>query len=286
MLVIADLIVRRGPEGWTHGTGQHAHAYAGAAVNRDDSRPGSTSTRARRAAPLIGRWRVNRYLPVMGDAPSLIIPSEIPWDRLTSQSLEELLFWLCVELGGKDVQWRTGMGGPSADGGRDIEATFPALGDDGEVQAHRWWIQAKGRSSTVEPMAVKEAATTAIGFAEVEVVVVATNAGFSNPTRDWVREFNQTHARPTVVLWPRARLEELLVKNPSALLRASRRRRCRPRAWPRPSSGGSRLSLGSPPRARSAWSGATGTSSRSVLWRDWPWRRESRSMEASRNTRG
>ena len=50
---------------------------------------------------------------------------------------------------------------------------------------------------------------------------IATNSAFSNPTRDWVAEFNRGHERPAAVLWQRSDLEQMLVANPSALLRVA-----------------------------------------------------------------
>jgi len=150
----------------------------------------------------------------------LVVPSEIPWSSLTGQALEELLFWLCHDLGAQDVHWRTGAGGASADGSRDVEATFHEVAD-GVLNRRHWWLQAKGRSGTVEPMAVKETVITAAGDSEVDCVVVATNSGFSNPTRDWVRQFQRGHTRPDVLLWDRNDLERMLVDHPSVVVRVA-----------------------------------------------------------------
>lgn len=151
----------------------------------------------------------------------IVVPSEIPWEAMTGQKLEELLFWLCDAQGAVDVQWRTGAGGPSADGGRDVEATFHVVGEDGEMQPAHWWIQAKGRSRTLEPMAVKEPVITAAGSADVDVIVVATNSAFSNPTRDWVTEWARGHQRPKVLLWDRHALERMVVSHPSVIARVA-----------------------------------------------------------------
>jgi hypothetical protein len=155
----------------------------------------------------------------MPDEASLVTASEIPWREISGQELEEFLYWLCEDLGAKDVVWRTGAAGPSADGGRDIEALFHVADADGTLQPRRWWLQAKGRASTVEAMAVKEAVITAAGHAAVDTVVIATNAGFSNPTRDWVTEFGRGHERPEILLWDRHALEPMAVKHPSVVLR-------------------------------------------------------------------
>ena len=78
---------------------------------------------------------------------------------------------------------------------------------DGELEAQRWWVQAKGRTSTVPPQTVREAIVDVQAYVEVDVLVIATNSRFSNDTRDWVAEFQATHPRPVIRLWDRDALE-------------------------------------------------------------------------------
>jgi hypothetical protein len=86
----------------------------------------------------------------------------IPWPSIRGVVLEELLYGLLDEMGAKELAWRTGgVGGGAADGGRDIEATFFQATPDGEVDTQSWWIEAKGRTGTVEPDAVKAAVINA-----------------------------------------------------------------------------------------------------------------------------
>lgn len=150
----------------------------------------------------------------------LILPSEIPWADIKGSSLEELLYWLFESMGAKELEWRIGgKGAGTSDQGRDLELVFFTPSPDGTLSKQVWWVEAKGRSGTVEPSAVRDAVLNAAGKADVEVLVVATNSNFSNPTRDWVKEWQRTNRRPVVKLWERTELENLCSKNPLAVVR-------------------------------------------------------------------
>lgn len=150
----------------------------------------------------------------------LPIPTDIPFDSLSGVDLEECLYWLAVAMGGKEVEWRRGsVGAGASDRGRDIEATFFVPAPDGEMLRQKWWIEAKGRTATVEPSAVREAVNNSQARSDVDILVVATNSVFSNPTRDWVQEWQSIHQRPTVRLWDRNSLERMLSERPEVVLR-------------------------------------------------------------------
>lgn len=150
----------------------------------------------------------------------LIIPSEIPWADIKGSSLEELLYWLFDSMGAKELEWRIGgKGSGASDQGRDLELVFFTPSPDGTLSKQAWWVEAKGRSRTVEPAAVHEAVLNAAGKDDVEVLVIATNANFSNQIRDWVKDWQKSHKRPVVKLWERTELENLCSKNPSAIIR-------------------------------------------------------------------
>lgn len=154
------------------------------------------------------------------DEPKLVIPSDIPWDALKGRDLEECLYWLLDDLGAKDLEWRQGGEGQGGtDQGRDIEATFYVDSPDGELQGQRWWVEAKGRSRTLEIKSVRNALDNTLARADVDVVVVATNTGFSNPTRDWVADWQGIHPRPKVRLWDSVDLERMLSKHPAVVWR-------------------------------------------------------------------
>jgi hypothetical protein len=151
---------------------------------------------------------------------NFVIPANIPWDRLKGKDLEECLYWLLDEIGGKDLEWRLGgSGGGTADQGRDLEAYFHVPMPDGEVNRQKWWVEAKGRSATVEPAVVKESVHNASGVAEIDVLLIATNTQFSNPTRDWVKQWQKSHPRPNIKLWDRNTLEKLISQYPSVAIR-------------------------------------------------------------------
>ncbi len=152
--------------------------------------------------------------------PEIILPSEIPWNEIKGSDLEELLYWLFDSMGAKDLEWRIGgKGKGTADQGRDLELAFFTPSPDGTLTKQIWWVEAKGRTSTVEPSEVHEAVLNAAGKNHIEVLVVATNTNFSNPTRDWVKEWQRDHRRPIVKLWERTELENLCSKNPLAIIR-------------------------------------------------------------------
>ena len=158
----------------------------------------------------------------MADEPAKdwILPAAIPFAELKGKDLEECLYWLFDAMGAKDLEWRTGgSGGGAADGGRDLEAHFFTPGADNEIEPQVWWIECKGRSGTVESDEVKSAVTNAQAKDNLDYIVIATNTQFSNPTRDWVKDWQQKYPRPKIKLWDSAHLECLLSRHPEVALR-------------------------------------------------------------------
>lgn len=152
--------------------------------------------------------------------PKWVLPTEIPFGELKGRALEECLFWLLDGIGGRDLEWRLGgIGGGAADGGRDLEARFYTPGPDGQVEAKRWWIECKGRAGTVGKNAVMSACNNVLADATVDCLVIATNSMFSNPTRDWVKTWQQRFPKPQVLLWDQPVLERMLGDQPSTVLR-------------------------------------------------------------------
>lgn len=149
-----------------------------------------------------------------------VLPASIPFADLKARDLEECVYWLLDAMGAKDLEWRTGgSGGGAADGGRDLEAHFYAPSMDDELQRQKWWIECKGRAGTVEPEEVKSAANNALGIEGLDYLVIATNTQFSNPTRDWVKQWQQKHPRPLIRLWDHSQLERFLSRHPEVVLR-------------------------------------------------------------------
>lgn len=149
-----------------------------------------------------------------------VLPAAIPFAELKSRDLEECVYWLFDALGAKDLEWRTGgSGNGAADGGRDLEAHFFTPGIDDDVEPQIWWVECKGRSGTVEKSEVQEACNNATAKDDLDVLVIATNTQFSNPTRDWVKDWQKKHRRPKVKLWDKEHLERLLSRHPAVVLR-------------------------------------------------------------------
>ncbi|WP_157016642.1 restriction endonuclease [Mesorhizobium xinjiangense] len=149
-----------------------------------------------------------------------ILPASIPFPELKGRDLEEGLYWLLDAMGAKDLEWRTGgSGGGASDGGRDLEAHFYTPTADQEMEPQVWWVECKGRSGTVEPDEVKSAVINAQARGDLDYVVIATNTQFSNPTRDWVKEWQKKNPRPKVKLWDSSHLERLLSRHPDVVLR-------------------------------------------------------------------
>lgn len=155
-----------------------------------------------------------------GDETKWLLPTQIPFDELKGRALEECLFWLLDGMGARDIEWRIGgKGAGAADGGRDIEARFFVPNTDGQIEARRWWIECKGRSATLEKDAVTTACNNVLANKSVDCLVIATNTTFSNPTRDWVRQWQERFPAPQILLWDRASLERMLAQQPATVLR-------------------------------------------------------------------
>lgn len=152
--------------------------------------------------------------------PEWVLPANIPFAGIKARDLEECIYWLLDAMGARDLEWRTGgSGGGAADGGRDLDAVFYVPSPDGELEPQRWWVECKGRKVTLEPEAVKSAVINAQARTDLAYVVVVTNTAFSNPTRDWIMEWQEKHPRPRIKLWDQTSLERMLSCQPGVVLR-------------------------------------------------------------------
>lgn len=125
-----------------------------------------------------------------------VIPASIPFEDLKAHDLEECVYWLLEAMGAQDTEWRVGgSGGGASDGGRDLEAKILVPSPDGDLSPKLYWFECKGRKKTLEPDAVKYAAVNAMGYEQVEILVIVTNTTFqtlpltgqnpgTNPTAD------------------------------------------------------------------------------------------------------
>ena len=143
----------------------------------------------------------------------------LDFSEITPVDFENLIFHLIDEMGFSNIQWRKGGDGNSAtDGGRDLEATFwsvqPAVSKE-----EKYWFEVKFRSGQLEKSQVQGTILNASGNTKKDNVVIVTNKTISNPTLDWVNDFQKDHKSPVVTVWQGHDLEVLLRKNPRTLAR-------------------------------------------------------------------
>ena len=149
------------------------------------------------------------------------VTTTVLWDTVVGARLEELLYGFLHALSASELTWRAGSdrGVTAADGGRDLEAIFSRPTPEGDLDQERWWVEAKGRSGTVPKEDVVTGVMSAAGRSDLDVYVFCTNSRFSNPTRDWVSEWQKGHPRPKVRLWDRDRLAVLARSHPTVTAR-------------------------------------------------------------------
>ncbi|WP_198040580.1 restriction endonuclease [Rhodococcus sp. 2G] len=147
--------------------------------------------------------------------------TSVLWDSIVGAQLEELLFGLLDAMGAKELAWRAGShsGVTAIDNGRDLEAVFVQPTPDGEEDRTRWWIESKGRGTTVPRDEVTTAVNNLTARNDIDVFVFCTNSRFSNPTRDWVADWQKLHPRPKVRLWDRDTLDRLIRDHPTVAAR-------------------------------------------------------------------
>lgn len=161
--------------------------------------------------------------PEDGEVPAEASPTvtRVPWRTVTGAQLEELLYGLLEAMGATSLIWRAGSvnGVTASDGGRDLEAVFDRPSPDGELDRQRWWVECKGRNETVERGAVQQAVLDASARTDIDVLVIASNSRFSNPTRDWVDDRERSFQRPAIKLWDKDRLDRLVRQYPTVVAR-------------------------------------------------------------------
>lgn len=145
------------------------------------------------------------------------LQERLDFSEINPVDFENLVFHLLDEMGFANLIWRKGGEGNSAtDGGRDLEGTFwtisPALSKE-----EKYWFEVKYRTSQLEKTQVQTTVINSSGNNTKDNVVIITNKTISNPTLDWIKEFQDTHKRPNVTVWQGHDLELLLRKNPRTL---------------------------------------------------------------------
>ncbi|HUE93835.1 restriction endonuclease [Pseudomonas sp.] len=147
------------------------------------------------------------------------LQEQLNFSEISPVDFENLVFHLLDEMGFSNLTWRKGGEGNSAtDGGRDLEATFwtvlPAVSKE-----EKYWFEVKYRKGQLEKSQVQGTVLNAAGNNSKDNVVIVANKTISNPTLDWIKEFQNTHKTPSVSVWQGHDLELLLRKNPRTLAR-------------------------------------------------------------------
>ncbi|KZQ13137.1 hypothetical protein A3N51_11410 [Enterobacter kobei] len=143
----------------------------------------------------------------------------LDFSKISPSDFENLVFHLLDEMGFSNISWRKGGEGNSAtDGGRDLEATFWTI-RPGVSKEERYWFEVKHRKHQLEKMQVQSTLLNAAGNDLKDNVVIITNKTISNPTYDWIKEFQKNNKNPQVTIWQGHDLEIILRKNPRTLAR-------------------------------------------------------------------
>lgn len=147
------------------------------------------------------------------------LQEELDFSSIDPVEFEKLVFLLIDEMGFSNIQWRKGGEGNSAtDGGRDLEATFWSI-QPAVSKEEKYWFEVKYRSGQLEKSKVQNTILNASGNNSKDKLVIITNSTISNPTRDWVNEFQKNYKVPVITIWQGHDLELLLRKNPRTLSR-------------------------------------------------------------------
>ncbi|MCG7928941.1 MAG: restriction endonuclease [Candidatus Thiodiazotropha lotti] len=145
------------------------------------------------------------------------LQEQLNFSEISPVDFENLIFHLLDEMGFSNLVWRKGGEGNSAtDGGRDLEATFwtvlPAASKE-----EKYWFEVKHRKKQLEKSQIQSTILNAAGNNLKDNVVIITNKTISNPTLDWINDFQSTHKTPQISVWQGHDLEILLRKNPRTL---------------------------------------------------------------------
>jgi hypothetical protein len=134
-----------------------------------------------------------------------------PFDHLTdSDSFEQLCFDLLDAEGFRALCWR----GPSADGGRDIEATWQVQDPTGSLFHTKWFIECKWYSDSV-PFGEIEPKLLAASSARADYLLVMTSSRVRNTAIDRANEWLQHRGYPLRMrYWTGHDIVRLCVKHP------------------------------------------------------------------------
>lgn len=129
-------------------------------------------------------------------------------DRLTPSKFENLVYELLLELGLKNLVWRT----PGADQGRDIEGHFERTDFSGQSLREIWYVECKKYASSISWPIVYEK----VSFADnhnADFLLIASNSQPSPPCINEITAWNDQNRRPKIRFWSGAEIEHALQRH-------------------------------------------------------------------------
>lgn len=140
----------------------------------------------------------------------------LPWDKLTAEDFERLLFDLLRALKNhQNVQWLQKTN--AADRGRDLSCERVLETGAGGVRTERVIVQAKHwRTRSIKHSEIAEVVSSMRlhGNPTVNTLVFATSGAFTQDSISWVEHRNSEGVAPFIELWSQSHLESLLAIHP------------------------------------------------------------------------
>lgn len=136
---------------------------------------------------------------------------------LSDGDFEELTFDLLVAIGFVNVNWRrgTGLGGATADQGRDIVAQESRKFADGGEHLETWFVQCKHYTKGVPPEKLQDALAWANSERPNVLLFVASNF-LSNSAKNNLENYERNNAPSfRIRTWERKDIERLLSSHPA-----------------------------------------------------------------------
>ena len=141
------------------------------------------------------------------------------FNNLSDSDFEELTYDLLAAIGFVNLSWRrgSGLGGASADQGRDIVAQERRVGPDGSEHFETWFVQCKNYIRGVPP----EKLEGALAWSAAErpnTLLFAVSNFLSNPAKTYLENY-ECNNRPSFRLriWERKDFERLLSSHPALI---------------------------------------------------------------------
>jgi hypothetical protein len=138
------------------------------------------------------------------------------FNHLSDGDFEEFTYDLLSSLGFSNLSWRrgSGMGGATADQGRDIVGQRLEQDVDGHSRLERWFVQCKHFEKGVPPEKLHGTVAWASAERPAVLLIVASNF-LSNSSKNWLENYERENRPPfRVKLWERKDLERFASSRP------------------------------------------------------------------------